>query len=200
MDFDIANALFNVMIFWILTTPHEFAHAWVADRLGDDTPRLDGRVTLNPLAHVDMWGTIIVPLLASLLGGVFFGWGRAVRINPSKLRGGNNGHVLVALAGPASNVVFAVVLGAIAAFVPAAAEPLIRAAYISLFLALFNLLPVPPLDGSSLLLGRVPDRWLWELGRYGFLIVMVLMSATDLGRWMSAMAYTGVAMILGVFR
>ncbi len=100
MDFDLAGALFNVMVFWALTTPHEFAHAWVADRLGDDTPRLDGRVTLNPLAHVDMWGTILVPLLASMLGGVFFGWGRAVRINPLRLRGGNNGHVLVAIAGP----------------------------------------------------------------------------------------------------
>jgi Zn-dependent protease len=108
--------------------------------------------------------------------------------------------VLVALAGPASNVVFAILLVAIAAFVPAATEPLIRAAYISLFLALFNLLPVPPLDGSSLLLGRVPDRWLWELGRYGFLIVMVLMSATSLGPWISGTAYAGISVLYGVFR
>lgn len=200
MNADLANALFNVCVFWALTTPHEFAHAWVADRLGDDTPRLDGRVTLNPLAHVDMWGTIIVPLLASLLGGVFFGWGRAVRINPSRLRGGNNGHVLVALAGPASNVVFTVLLVGLAAALPAAGEPLLRAAFLSLFLAIFNMLPVPPLDGSTLLLGRVPDRWIWELSRYGFLIVMVLMSATGLGRWMSAVTYTGIALLFGVFR
>lgn len=200
MEGDFAYALFNVIVFWALTTPHEFAHAWVADRLGDDTPRLDGRVTLNPLAHIDLWGTVLIPLIASLLGGVFFGWGRAVRINPSKIRGGHRGQMLVAVAGPASNVVFAVVLVAIASVAPTAWEPLSRAAYLSLFLALFNMIPVPPLDGSSLLLGKIPDRWMWELGRYGFLIVLVLMTSTGLGRWMSNLSTVGVLTLARVFQ
>src|SRR5262245_54524413 len=103
-------ALINVSLLWLLTAPHEFAHAWVATRLGDDTPRLEGRVTLNPLAHVDWLGTAILPFLMSLFGGGFLGWGRPVNTNPAKLRYGLNGLILVSLAGPFSNVIFAVVL------------------------------------------------------------------------------------------
>src|ERR1041384_2737556 len=115
MHLDLAGALLNVLLLWILTAPHEFAHAWVATRLGDDTPRLDGRVTLNPLAHVDWIGTVLLPAVTSLIGAGFLGWGKPVSTNPSKLRGGLNGMALVALAGPASNVGFAVVLRAVGA-------------------------------------------------------------------------------------
>ena len=103
---DFANAAVNVALLWMLTTPHEFAHAWVATRLGDDTPRKDGRVTLNPMAHVDWLGTVILPAVTSLLSGGFLGWGKSVMTNPARLKGGLNGLALVALAGPASNVVF----------------------------------------------------------------------------------------------
>ena len=105
----------NVALLWLLTTPHEFAHAWVATRLGDDTPQREGRVTLNPLAHVDWIGTVLLPALTSLLGAGFLGWGKPVNTNPSRLRFGLNGLALVALAGPASNIVFALVLAAVAA-------------------------------------------------------------------------------------
>src|SRR3954447_12586103 len=111
------SALLKVLMFWMLTTPHEFAHAWVATKLGDDTPLLEGRVTLNPLANVDWIGTVILPLLMSFSGTGFIGWGRPVNTNPSKLRWGMNGMALVAMAGPASNVIFAVLLLAIAAHV-----------------------------------------------------------------------------------
>src|SRR5689334_1141441 len=107
-------AIVDVLLLWMLTAPHEFAHAWVATRLGDDTPRLDGRVTLHPLAHVDWLGTAILPFLTSLLGGGFLGWGRPVRTDPRKLRWGVNGMALVAMAGPLSNVIMAVILGAAA--------------------------------------------------------------------------------------
>ena len=86
----------------------------MATRLGDDTPRLQGRVTLNPLAHVDWLGTAILPFLTSLFTGGFLGWGKPVMTNNSKLKGGLNGLALVALAGPASNVVMAVILAAVA--------------------------------------------------------------------------------------
>ena len=111
---DFTQAILNVLLLWILTAPHEFSHAWVATRLGDDTPRLEGRVTLNPLAHVDWLGTAILPFFTSLMGGGFIGWGRPVQTQPVKLRGGLNGLALVSLAGPASNVVMAVLLAAVA--------------------------------------------------------------------------------------
>src|SRR6185369_1551536 len=110
---NVQAALINVALLWLLTTPHEFAHAWVATRLGDDTPRREGRVTLHPLAHVDWIGTAILPFGTSLLGAGFLGWGKPLRTDPSKLKGGLNGPAVVSLAGPFSNVITAVLLGAI---------------------------------------------------------------------------------------
>ena len=181
------DALLKVLMFWMLTVPHEFAHAWVAMKLGDDTPVLQGRVTLNPLAHVDWLGTVILPLAMSLFGGGFIGWGKPVSTNPAKLRWGWNGMALVAMAGPASNVVFAIVLLGIAAHIHNSLAPLLAmAARLSLFLAIFNMIPVPPLDGSKLLLAaRVPLFIYNELARFGFLLILLAMSATSLGRWMS---------------
>jgi Zn-dependent protease len=185
----VADALLTVMIFWALTTPHEFAHAWVAEKLGDDTPRREGRVTLNPLAHVDWVGTVILPLATSLLAGAFLGWGRAVNTNPSKLRFGYNGLALVALAGPASNVVFALLIAGAASMFTDAVQPLFRAAYLSLYLALFNMLPVPPLDGSKLLLAmRLPAAVYSMVAQYGFIVLLVLAYSTGLLRGMSVMA------------
>jgi len=201
MQLNIAQAVLDVLIFWILTTPHEFAHAWVADRLGDDTPRLEGRVTMNPMAHVDWMGTVLVPLLSSLLGGVFFGWGRAVNTNPNKLRGGYNGLLLVALAGPGSNIVFALVLALIGSVWHGGTEILFRAAYLSLFLALFNLLPIPPLDGSKFLLAaRIPATAYIELSRFGFILLLVVMSSTGLGRWMSETSMLSAMRLFTLFR
>jgi len=194
------QALLDVTIFWILTTPHEFAHAFVADRLGDDTPRLEGRVTLNPLAHVDWIGTVLVPLMSSLFGGIFFGWGRAVNTNPSKLRGGPNGLLAVALAGPASNVAFAVILAALSALWPGGAEILFRAAFISLFLALFNLIPIPPLDGSKILIAaRIPVAAYVELARFGFILLLVLMFSTGLGRWLVSASFAAAMRLFLMF-
>ena len=183
MQPNIAQALLDVLIFWMLTTPHEFAHAWVATRLGDDTPRRDGRVTLNPAAHVDWVGTVIVPLVTSLMGAGFLGWGRPVSTDPRQLRGGRFGLTTVALAGPMSNVVFAVLIALAANVVPGAGDVLFRAAYMSIYLALFNLIPLPPLDGSKVLLAAgFPVRWYVELARYGFLLLMVLFYSTGVGR------------------
>jgi Zn-dependent protease len=181
------DALLKVLMFWMLTVPHEFSHAWVAMKLGDDTPVLQGRVTLNPLAHVDWLGTVILPLAMSLFGGGFIGWGKPVSTNPAKLRWGWNGMALVAMAGPASNVVFAIVLLGIAAHIHNSLAPLLAmAARLSLFLAIFNMIPVPPLDGSKLLLAaRVPLFIYNELARFGFLLILLAMSATSLGPWMS---------------
>jgi Zn-dependent protease len=204
MHIDLAGALLKVLLLWILTAPHEFAHAWVATRLGDDTPRLDGRVTLNPLAHVDWIGTAALPFFMSLLGAGFLGWGRPVRTEPSKLRFGLNGLALVSLAGPASNVVMAVIMGGVAMATVASVRPLAEfmaeGVRLSLYLAIFNLLPVPPLDGSKLLLAaRIPVRVYIELARYGFMLLIVIISATDIGRWMSEWSYLGAQAIFGLW-
>ena len=198
-------ALINVALLWLLTTPHEFAHAWVATKLGDDTPRLQGRVTLNPLAHVDWIGTVLLPAVTSLVGAGFLGWGRPVSTNPSKLRWGLNGMALVALAGPASNVVFAVVLAAVSVATtnlnPGVARFTAQGTRLSLYLALFNMIPVPPLDGSKLLLAaRVPVEIYSMVARYGFLLLIVLMVYTQIGYTLSAWSVEATRAMLGWFR
>lgn len=197
-------ALVNVGLFWALTTPHEYAHAWVASRLGDSTPASEGRLSLNPLAHVDWLGTVVLPLVTSLAGGGFLGWGRPVNTNPQALRGGWNGLALVALAGPLSNVLVAVLLGAAYAFsggrLPWLEEVAARGIFLSLYLALFNLIPVPPLDGSKLLLAmRLPSVIYQEAARFGFLLLIVAMSLTGLARWLAAGSWRGAQLILTLF-
>ncbi|HWB98537.1 MAG TPA: site-2 protease family protein, partial [Bryobacteraceae bacterium] len=198
------SAILNVSLLWLLTTPHEFAHAWVATRLGDDTPQREGRVSLNPMMHVDWLGTVILPAITSLMGAGFLGWGRPVNTNPSKLRWGLNGLAMVALAGPVSNVIFAVVLAAAAMvgvhFWPAFAQFAAQGVRLSLYLAIFNLLPVPPLDGSKLLLAaRIPWVVYQELARAGFLLLVLAMAGTNLGTWMSVWSFEGAERIFGLF-
>ena len=203
MHLQIQEAILNVLLLWLLTTPHEFAHAWTATRLGDDTPRLQGRLTLNPLAHVDWMGTTILPFVTSLLSGGFIGWGRPVYTQTSKLRGGLNGLALVALAGPASNVVLAVILAVLAVATlrpaPQLASFFAQGVRLSLYLAIFNLLPVPPLDGSKLLLAaRIPTAIYNEIARAGFMILIVVVAFTSVGRYMSLWAYEGARAIFSV--
>jgi Zn-dependent protease len=205
MHLELERAFLDVLLLWILTAPHEFAHAWVATRLGDDTPRREGRVTLYPLAHVDWLGTAILPFVTSLLSGGFLGWGKPVRTDVAKLKGGLNGLALVAMAGPFSNVIMAVILGAGAVLsahaAPALAGFAAEGVRLSLYLAIFNLLPVPPLDGSKLLLAaRVPTVVYMELARFGFMLLVVAVSFSNLGRWMSEWSYLGARAILSLFR
>lgn len=200
MHLDFQTAILNVLLLWILTAPHEFAHAWVATKLGDDTPRLQGRVTLYPLAHVDWIGTAILPFLTSLVSGGFLGWGKPVYTDTSKLKGGLNGMAVVALAGPFSNILLAVIMAVGArltvGFAPAAAQFLATGVQLSLYLAIFNLLPVPPLDGSKLLLAmRVPVFVYQEIARFGFMLLIVAVSVYGMGRWMSEWSFLGARAI-----
>lgn len=205
MHLNFEQALINVLLLWILTAPHEFSHAWVATKLGDDTPRLQGRVTLNPLAHVDWVGTAILPFLSTLFMGGFLGWGKPVFTQTAKLRGGLNGLLLVALAGPFSNIVMAVILGAVGVVCEKVgagwlARFAFRGVELSLYLALFNLIPVPPLDGSKILLAlRVPAVIYQEIARAGFLVLVVIMMATSVGVWMNDWSVEGTWLILKAF-
>ncbi len=138
------TALSAILCLVAALTVHEWAHAWVAYKLGDDTPYYDGRVTLNPLAHLDPLGTIAFLIFS-------FGWGKPVLINPNNFKRRSD-ELLVALAGPASNLVFALLLNLLAFAVGGIFGELLRlASLINVSLAAFNILPIPPLDGSSII-------------------------------------------------
>lgn len=126
---------------------HEFAHAWTANIYGDNTPKMMGRLTLNPFAHLDLWGTIFL-----LLAG--FGWGKPVIINPRNFKNPRIDNLTVSLAGPISNLLLAAVLGLIYRFIalpPILAEIVMMIIFFNLVLMIFNLIPIPPLDGSKIL-------------------------------------------------
>jgi Zn-dependent protease len=163
-------------------TVHEAAHAWTADRLGDPTARLLGRVSFNPIVHIDPIGTIVLPLVAALSGLPILGWAKPVPVNVSRLGQPRRDFMLVAAAGPASNIVLAVLAAlAIRLAVPASATiptALLQIVFINVLLAVFNLVPVPPLDGGNVLAGMLPRgaaSLFVALRPYGFLVLYALM-------------------------
>jgi Zn-dependent protease len=137
----------------------------MADRLGDPTARLSGRLTLNPIKHIDPVGSILVPLITSLFGFTF-GWAKPVPYNPYNLKNRRQGEFLIALAGPASNLLIALIFGTIMRFTATAAnigDPFFQVVtyivIINIILAVFNLIPLPPLDGSKLLFSVLPNKY-----------------------------------------
>ena len=190
IDFAQVFIAFIVLLFSL--TVHETAHAWTADRLGDPTARLAGRVSLNPVVHADLIGTVIFPLL-SLVGGIpLIGWAKPVPVNLGRLRRGRTDYVLVAAAGPASNLLLALVASAVMAVMPweslltgsrDVATPLFtllsRALTLNVLLAVFNMLPSPPLDGGNVLGGLLPRpiamRYDALVRPYGFMLLYALM-------------------------
>lgn len=163
--------LILVLALIVSITIHEFAHAWVADRLGDYTPRSQGRLSLNPLAHLDPLGTFLL-----FVAG--FGWGKPVMFNPLHLKNPQRDTLLIALAGPASNILLAFILALVLPWLPFAAVIWQVVISINIALAAFNLLPIHPLDGSKILMGLLPRDLAWEyqdiMERYGFLILLAL--------------------------
>ncbi|HEY4493405.1 MAG TPA: site-2 protease family protein [Candidatus Paceibacterota bacterium] len=159
------NIIFQIVILILSATLHEASHGYVAYALGDPTAKLQGRLTLNPLRHLDPFGSVILPMLMYLAssGTFIFGWAKPVPYNPYNLRGGKWGPLWVALAGPLSNLLLAIVFGFIVRFGGAGLPPsfvffasIIVA--INVLLAVFNLLPIPPLDGSKVLFALLPSR------------------------------------------
>lgn len=174
MQVQFIDGIFYVAVLIMSIVIHEVAHGYSAYLLGDDTARLKGRLTLNPLKHLDPFGSVILPLFMLILNtGFFIGWAKPVPYNPANLRNGKKGDFIVAISGIAANLMIALVFGLLMRFGPMLGIPLSTASgtalnpfyqistmivLMNLVLALFNLIPIPPLDGSKILFSFLPAR------------------------------------------
>jgi Zn-dependent protease len=188
LDFGSIFISFIVLLFSL--TVHEMAHAWTADRLGDPTARLLGRVSLNPIVHADPIGTIVFPILSLATGALLIGWAKPVPVNVRYLRHPRRDYMIVAAAGPLSNLVLAVGSALVLAMVPVSphivgepnvsvpiAKGLSQLVSLNVLLAVFNMLPIPPLDGGNVLAGLLPPNLssvFNQIRPYGFLLLYAL--------------------------
>lgn len=198
------ESLERILLVLVVLAPsvilHEVSHGWLALRFGDDTAKRAGRLTLNPVAHVDLFGTIILPAILAFTTGAAFGYAKPVPVNPSRMRRPRDHGLLVSLVGPATNIVLAVLVaivvrpyvevaggGLFAASESRLLEVVILFGFINVILAAFNLLPIPPLDGSAVVERFLPRRYLpaWHQLRQwsmGLLLILVLLLPGVLNR------------------
>lgn len=193
-------SLLQKIIIWALPvlfaiTIHEVAHGYVASKLGDKTALILGRLTFNPLKHIDMIGTVLVPLVLLFLGGFIFGWAKPVPINPRNFKNPRRDMALVSIAGPLSNLIMAFIWAAIMklglmlmGMGTKAGLPITlmgqAGIMINLVLMFLNLIPIPPLDGSRIVAAIIPMKWLYYYDRiepYGFVILLLLIFTGVLG-------------------
>ena len=179
----LTSSIFLYIIIILSAVFHEYAHAWSAYRLGDSTAKDQGRLTLNPIKHIDPVGTVLVPLLLLFTSGIFIGWAKPVPYNPYNLRDQKYGDLKVGIAGPIANFLIAIILGLLLRLF--GGYMLVNDAflgfvsivvYINIVLGLFNLIPIPPLDGSKILMDIFPEsrRFIEQIGIFGIFLALFL--------------------------
>src|SRR5437660_2025585 len=187
---DLYVGVIQFIVLLLSLSIHESAHAWTADTLGDPTARLLGRVSLNPLVHADPIGTLLFPLIAMVSGAPLIGWAKPVPVSTRYLRDPRRDYVLIAAAGPASNLVLAVIASIVLALLPVTPQHVGEATFtvplahtlsqlmqLNVLLAVFNMVPIPPLDGGNVLAGLLPRSAASAFNHirpYGFLLLYAL--------------------------
>lgn len=200
------NAIFSIIVLLMSVIVHEVAHGYAALAFGDPTAKLAGRLTLNPLKHLDPFGSVILPLLLFVSGSTFLiGWAKPVMINPYNLKKPRRDEALVALAGPVSNIILALFFGLLMRLGPALSLPdsamyvLSMVVFINLILACFNLVPIPPLDGSKILFSLLPMRFdalRANLEKFGF--VLVIFFVFFLWQYFSPVVFKVYSCVVGI--
>lgn len=198
--------LINVVILIASIVIHEVAHGFTANKLGDPTAKLDGRLTLNPLKHIDPVGSLLIPGFLVITGAPFlFGWARPVPYNPYNLKNPRRDEALIALAGPVSNIIIAIIAAILfRVFMPGVdtifAFVLLMTVLLNLVLAVFNLVPIPPLDGSKLLFAAIPNafgNFRATLEGLGFFI-LILFIASPLSSFITPLVFGIAEVFLGI--
>jgi Zn-dependent protease len=209
-----SNQIIDGLLFYIglvvLLTFHEFAHAWTAWKCGDDTARLQGRLSLNPIVHIDPIGTVLLPLImifaSPSIGRFLVGWAKPVPFNPAFLNNRWRDEMLIAMAGPAMNIILAVVLVGFARMAvmfgsDTATELFLQMAGLSLVLCFFNLIPIPPLDGSHVLrnLTRMSYETYFNLSRFGFIAIILILQIPPVREVLGIVTYGTLAGLMFCF-
>jgi len=210
ISLDLKSILVSLPVFLLAIILHEVAHGWVAYRLGDPTAKWSGRLTLNPVSHIDPLGAIF--FLVSLAAGVGFGWAKPVPVNIYNIKDPRRGMIMVSLAGPAANIlqalsyaiIFRITVGTGIFDYSFLAEIIgtvcVTGVVINIMLAIFNLLPVPPLDGSKILMGLLPRRQAYALSKiepYGMLILLLLIFTNVISFLARAIVFPSATLLLG---
>jgi len=199
------GAVINIIVLIGSVILHEVAHGWVANRLGDPTAKLEGRLTLNPLKHLDPVGSILIPGILLITKAPFlFGWAKPVPYNPYNLKKPQRDEVLIALAGPAVNILIALFAAILFRVLPFGPETLVGSilfitVILNLVLAVFNLIPIPPLDGSKLLFAIIPSSYRnirVQLESMGFFLI-ILFIISPLANFISPLVFSIASFLMG---
>jgi Zn-dependent protease len=206
---DLIDGLIRYLSLVILLTFHEFGHAWMASKCGDDTAKHEGRCSLNPLVHIDPLGTVLIPMMQiffPVVGSILIGWAKPVPVNPNNLRNEKVDDILISMAGPWMNLLLAVLFIGLAKVstmmgYPDLVQFCMMTAWISLVLCFFNLLPIPPLDGSHVMrvLTGMSRETYQQLARYGFIILLVIINLTPVPRLVGTVVLASSRIIEGWF-